>query len=928
MTLPMPNPNLIHAERDAIVKAVADAMTASGEFDGGLAWLAEDDTRVAFWQYIGGTNGWGAWQQRQLIPATLIQQGGGSVSVVFQAGTGSAYDITAASIGHQAQSGNGWDFESTPVPITFSGSASAQVPAGGQLESDFVAFDLDNSKNVLVAIYRSGGATNDDSGANTSSDKGCINYAKSGATQAETVSDLAPSGFDGSIIVGGNYSVAAIKVSGASYDSTGDYLSNDEAGHAVQFIVDDWNYRSSVLFDGVGYAATGAAAKQPCANNKAIAGKGWSVPAICNSVIVSAPTDVYMNYGAAGTGTLKLYGGNTQDPDSATLLATTTFADSANANHTITSTDGRSFLFHFIEISFTSVPTGMYCDNITFDVDFVGAPTAVIDLPSSAITEVVDSYETAVTSVSADIYSSYPLRGQCITLPSGRNITKVAFYLQKIGAPTGTAYIYFQGVTGTVGSTGYRDTVNLCDPISFDVSALSTTAGWVEFELPVPLQAVGNISFFVYYAGGSSSACIRLYYDNAGVHAGNYVGPSSYIAAADSLFKLHAEKHPRRKMIDGYAASNSSNVRWMYSTGNHGYGQATYLNNGDCLTNLRFYLGINGAPTGTYKIAIYNAAGSPYNVSGDALYSKDFAVSRLTTDLSMTCNSIDFIAPSDGWYIVTCEYSGGDTSNYLKVGTDNTSPTHNGNLCALNSSDVWSGDSAYDTCFELYGYTPRDNRRIQPYLLHSGGDYRNDVKIDVGTGEKLVKRTGDTVTVEGVNATTDITSTSLTHYTDSGSTATNISDNNNATFVQTMTYIAVALGRSAKVWKLRLNFNGTQGWADAMNGRKFQGSNDSTNGTNGTWTDLVTLASLGANWTDFVLASPDYYTMYRLTGGGTGSDIYCEWELYEVEGEGTYNILRAPLQRIDHLTQALPQCRVHLKNNTQRIKGVVLIEED
>ncbi|MFA5696431.1 MAG: hypothetical protein WC917_03205, partial [Bacilli bacterium] len=59
-------------------------------------------------------------------------------------------------------------------------------------------------------------------------------------------------------------------------------------------------------------------------------------------------------------------------------------------------------------------------------------------------------------------------------------------------------------------------------------------------------------------------------------------------------------------------------------------------------------------------------------------------------------------------YIITVQYSGGDTNNKVNIGLDSTSPTHAGNLSYSANGTTWGAIAGYDLIFYVYGakYVP------------------------------------------------------------------------------------------------------------------------------------------------------------------------------------------------------------------------------
>jgi len=80
-------------------------------------------------------------------------------------------------------------------------------------------------------------------------------------------------------------------------------------------------------------------------------------------------------------------------------------------------------------------------------------------------------------------------------------------------------------------------------------------------------------------------------------------------------------------------------------------------------------------------------------------------------------------------YWISVEYSGGDSSNRLEVGVDNSSPTHSGSSYAYNGS--WSSQS-YDMCF----YVNRDG--IVSVSLTNGSNASTAEETDTTKGATIL----------------------------------------------------------------------------------------------------------------------------------------------------------------------------------------------
>lgn len=115
----------------------------------------------------------------------------------------------------------------------------------------------------------------------------------------------------------------------------------------------------------------------------------------------------------------------------------------------------------------------------------------------------------------------------------------------------------------------------------------------------------------------------------------------------------------------------------------------------------------------------------------------------------------------------------------------------------------------------------------------------------------------------------------------------NLEDGDLATYVQAFTYCCGDFGEAFKLKTFRFAVHNSTAWG-AITGKKLQGSNDTTNGSDGTWTDLYTFdaSTLTApasypGWCQDTIEinATTAYRYYRLTGGNQTSEVWNEWEL-------------------------------------------------
>lgn len=119
------------------------------------------------------------------------------------------------------------------------------------------------------------------------------------------------------------------------------------------------------------------------------------------------------------------------------------------------------------------------------------------------------------------------------------------------------------------------------------------------------------------------------------------------------------------------------------------------------LDNIRFRLGKYGSPTGNVTVKVYAHSGT-YGTSsvptGDALATSDnvnaAGIGTSSAFVTFTFSGANRISLEEGtYYVATVAYSGGDTSNYIRIYRESTALGHSGND-VRNDSSSWA---AYTT---------------------------------------------------------------------------------------------------------------------------------------------------------------------------------------------------------------------------------------
>jgi hypothetical protein len=164
-------------------------------------------------------------------------------------------------------------------------------------------------------------------------------------------------------------------------------------------------------------------------------------------------------------------------------------------------------------------------------------------------------------------------------------------------------------------------------------------------------------------------------------------------------------------VVDSYSESHYvSSTHDLNSANLFGVGQS-FTGDGQTLDTAQFYCKKTGSPTGNAVAKVYAHSGTFGTSSiptGSALAaSANFDVSTLTGSMALTTFSFsggNRISLTNGTkYVVTIEYTGGNSSNNVNVGFDSNSPTHGGNDAYSYDLSAWTAQSAWDVIFYVYG---------------------------------------------------------------------------------------------------------------------------------------------------------------------------------------------------------------------------------
>ena len=163
-------------------------------------------------------------------------------------------------------------------------------------------------------------------------------------------------------------------------------------------------------------------------------------------------------------------------------------------------------------------------------------------------------------------------------------------------------------------------------------------------------------------------------------------------------------------ITDSYPESNYTTSFSLHSLTSTQVAQS-FTANGNKLTRMDFYIARNGSPTGNIRAYVYahsGTFGTSSVATGTALASSaTIDISTLSTTISLVTFTFtgqnQVLLSNATKYVAAVEYTGGNGSNSLVYGVDET-PAHSGNT-AFFSSSSWSALDTMDLIFYVYADT-------------------------------------------------------------------------------------------------------------------------------------------------------------------------------------------------------------------------------
>ncbi|MFA5764331.1 MAG: LamG-like jellyroll fold domain-containing protein, partial [archaeon] len=186
--------------------------------------------------------------------------------------------------------------------------------------------------------------------------------------------------------------------------------------------------------------------------------------------------------------------------------------------------------------------------------------------------------------------------------------------------------------------------------------------------------------------------------------------------------------------MDNYLSVGSNLTYLQYSGWNQALGQS-FTGDGGTLNSATFQMNKTGSPIGNLVFKIYGHSGvfGTSSISNGTVLATSESINVSTLNAALMDVTLSFIGANkivltNGTnYVLTSEYSGGDSSNYLSVTEYYSSPLHGGNLMWADNGVDFTPQSSQDFYFSVNKDSSYTNLTSEVTInnVTIGGSYAN-----------------------------------------------------------------------------------------------------------------------------------------------------------------------------------------------------------
>lgn len=121
---------------------------------GGQPW-----NMVLSWVHTDSSTGWTGYTFRVRVSKSLLTTHGTEARITISTGPSPGSNLEVCHIGFGAESGNTFDFDSTPTQVKFGGANGFSIAASTEFLSDPIALVVDGTRDIILAGYASAGGS-------------------------------------------------------------------------------------------------------------------------------------------------------------------------------------------------------------------------------------------------------------------------------------------------------------------------------------------------------------------------------------------------------------------------------------------------------------------------------------------------------------------------------------------------------------------------------------------------------------------------------------------------------------------------------------------------------------------------------------------------------------------------------------------------
>lgn len=119
---------------------------------GGAGWVTAGD-----YPFSNNSPGWDGYTSRLVIPSSILLSASKIRFTLRGPTSGADLVISEAYVGLASNTGDSYDFDSTPTPLLFSGGAGTTLAVGASAVTDDTTISIPSGRNLVLSAYYTSG---------------------------------------------------------------------------------------------------------------------------------------------------------------------------------------------------------------------------------------------------------------------------------------------------------------------------------------------------------------------------------------------------------------------------------------------------------------------------------------------------------------------------------------------------------------------------------------------------------------------------------------------------------------------------------------------------------------------------------------------------------------------------------------------------